>query len=117
MMMKSVFPNGVVYIEEVTISDIIAHIVTKHEGVQLSGNIKERMMKMIARRGKSGIGMMKENKEIHIDIYIVLHEITSFFSRCTLLQEEIKQEVEWMTGFVVKTVNVHIEKVLLNNEK
>lgn len=111
---KSVYPKEAVYIEEATISDIVSYIVERHDDIELIGSIKEQVMKMITGKRKKGIFIKKEDDGIQIDIYIMLNEISSYFSRCILLQEEIKQEVEWMTGLNVKTVNIHIVRVLVN---
>lgn len=111
---KGVFPKGTVYIEETAISDIVSYIVERYDGVELIGSIKEQVMKMITRKRKEGIFIKKETDEIQVDIYIMLSEIASYLSKCTLLQEEIKHKVEWMTGLDVKAINIHIVKVLMN---
>lgn len=115
--MKILVPKGTVYIEDLTIAEIISHIINKHDYLELTGSIKDHVLKMITGKGKKGIFVTKEEKEVQIDIHVMLYEMTSFFSKCTLLQEEIKKEVEWMTGLGVKAVNIHIEKLLLNSDK
>ncbi len=111
MAMESSLSNGVLYIENVTIADIVSYIAKKHDNMEFNATIKEQVLGFISRRRKKGIFIQNESDGIQIDIFLMFDDISAYLSKCTLLQEEIKREVEWMTGLTVKEINIHIVKL------
>lgn len=58
-----------------------------------------------------GIKVTQTDDQIQIDIYLIVEYGVNIPSMAWKIQENVKREVEKITGFEVKNVNIHVQGI------
>lgn len=84
--------------------------------VGTKSGIKEGVSRVVYNKGNhKGITIEEEDKEIIITVKIAVNTNRNILTVCRELQHFIKNEIECMTGVVVKKVNVQVEQLVIEN--
>ena len=109
--------NGALHISEDVLSSIAGITVSEIEGVTLPGSgIGSEIADIL---GKKNLGRgiqisIADDNVITVDCTIFVEIGFSILDICKNVQEAVASAVETMTGFIVKTVNVHVTGIVLD---
>lgn len=111
---------GDVKISEEVISTIAGVAATEVDGVvELSGSVVEGLAsKLGSKKSKSkGIKVEMSDEGTSVDVYIVINYGTKIPDLAWAIQENVKNNIENITGLTVLKVDVHIEGVIFPKEE
>lgn len=109
---------GSIKIANEVVAIIAGLAATEVDGVAgMSGGITGGITEMLGMKNLSkGVKVEVGEKESAIDIYIVVEYGSKISEVATLVQENVKETVENMTGLKVVEVNVHVQGVNIPKE-
>ncbi|WP_350344654.1 Asp23/Gls24 family envelope stress response protein [Proteinivorax tanatarense] len=109
---------GTIRIADEVVAVISGIAATNIEGVAgMSGGVAGDLAEMIGRKNLSkGIKVNVGETETAIDIFIVVEYGTKIPDVTKKIQDEVKKNVENMTGLSVVEVNVHVTSVKIEDE-
>jgi len=105
---------GMVQISPQVIEMIAKLTAEEVEGVhRLSGGFAHEFVDFLGRNKTSTKGIRSQvgQKEVAVDISIIIQYGNTFLSVARLLQEQVKNAIESMTNLIVVEVNVHIDGI------
>jgi uncharacterized alkaline shock family protein YloU len=114
MSMRNMLPFGALHITDKALTELVYIIVSEVKGVAKTiSELSETVYKAIGKRkGEKGILLQRVEDELIIDVKVALFHDAPIFRTCEAVQEHIKKEVELLTGFPVKAINVKVEKII-----
>ncbi len=113
MKIQQVLPFGSLYITKMTLNDLVQTCLDEIDGVAKTiSYFSEKVTNIIDRKTYKGIAIVNEGDVLTIDVRVALFNTASIFSTCHKIQEHIKSQIEKMTGFHVKEVNVKVEQII-----
>lgn len=84
----------------------------------LSGGITESISNILGKNNFSkGIKISAEENTLNIDIYLIVKFGVKIPEVAWNVQENVKKEVENITGLSVKAVNIHVQGVSFEDEQ
>ncbi len=109
---------GSIKIANEVVAIIAGLAATEVDGVAgMSGGITGGITEMLGMKNLSkGVKVEVGEKESAIDIYVVVEYGSNITEVATLVQENVKETVETMTGLRVIEVNVHVQGVNIPKE-
>jgi uncharacterized alkaline shock family protein YloU len=117
-MFNKVLPNGNVHIADQIVSLIASLAIVEIEGVVGTvSDFKDEMIRVVNKKTKQkGISVEKdEQEEITVDMRVALFYGVDIVETCKTIQQEVKQEIEAMTGIKVNSVHVKVEQIKMKN--
>lgn len=104
---------GVIRISDEVVAIIAGIAATEVEGVVgMSGGFVGGISEMLGKRNLSkGVRVEVGDRETAIDVYIIVEYGVRIPKIAQLVQENVKQAVESMTGLDVVQVNIHVQGV------
>ncbi|QAT42841.1 Asp23/Gls24 family envelope stress response protein [Aminipila luticellarii] len=105
---------GAVKISEDVIAICVINSALATKGVAgLSGGLTDTISKNILGKEplKKGIKISKEDDEINIDIYVIVHYGVKIPEVAWNIQKNVKKEVENMVDIPIKAINIHVQGV------
>ncbi|HLR34350.1 MAG TPA: Asp23/Gls24 family envelope stress response protein [Tissierellales bacterium] len=109
---------GSIKIANEVVAIIAGLAATEVDGVAgMSGGITGGITEMLGMKNLSkGVKVEVGEKESAIDIYVVVEYGSNITEVATLVQENVKETVETMTGLKVIEANVHVQGVNIPKE-
>jgi uncharacterized alkaline shock family protein YloU len=110
---------GELYIADEVIAMIAKIAVSEVEGVVSTvSSIREDVVRAVNNRNMpKGITVTTEEDGVMIDLKVAIYFGKNIRTVCSELQNNIKEQVEMMSGLVVKEINIMVEQVnVIENE-
>ncbi|MDD4295665.1 MAG: Asp23/Gls24 family envelope stress response protein [Ruminiclostridium sp.] len=110
---------GEIRISSDVVSIIASNAALEVEGIaSFGGGIAGNLSQVLGRKNPyKGVKVeVTENREVNIDLHIVVEYGVRIPDVAWKLQERIKQNVEQMTGLHVEEINVHVQGVNFEKE-
>ncbi|NLM11888.1 MAG: Asp23/Gls24 family envelope stress response protein [Clostridiaceae bacterium] len=110
---------GEIRISSEVVSVIASNAAMEVKGVaSLSGGIAGNISQVLGRKNPfKGIKVeMAEDRDVNIDLHVVVEYGARIPDVAWKLQERIKQSVESMTGLHVNEINIHVQGVSFDKE-
>ncbi|QIB69405.1 Asp23/Gls24 family envelope stress response protein [Aminipila butyrica] len=111
---------GAVKISEDVIAICVINAALATKGVAaLSGGLTDTISKNILGKAplKKGIKIAKEDEELLIDIYVIVHYGVKIPEVAWNIQKNVKKEIESMVDVPIKTINIHVQGVHFMEQK
>lgn len=107
---------GSIKISDEVIASTAAIAATQVEGVaELTGGISESISNIIGKSTQTkGIKVNVNEDNVVIDIYIIVNYGVKIPEVAWNVQENVKKEIEKITGISVKAINIHVQGVEFN---
>jgi uncharacterized alkaline shock family protein YloU len=114
MGVQHMLPFGLLHITDRTLTELVHIILSEISGVAKTiSKLTEPISNVVDRKkGTKGVCLKYDANELVIDVKVALFDNVSIFQTCYLIQEYIKEEIEVMTGLVVKGINVKVEQII-----
>lgn len=109
---------GSVKISDEVVGIIAGLAATEVKGVAgMSGGIVGGIAEMLGKKNLSkGVKVKVEEKEVAVDLYIVVEYGVRIPDVAWEIQEKVKKAIESMTGLEVVEVNIHVQGVHMEKE-
>ncbi|NLN66137.1 MAG: Asp23/Gls24 family envelope stress response protein [Clostridiaceae bacterium] len=110
---------GEIRISSDVVSIIASNAALEVEGISsLSGGIAGNISQVLGRKNPfKGIKVdVSENREVNIDLHIIVEYGARIPDVAWKIQERIKRNVEQMTGLHVEAINIHVQGVSFDKE-
>ena len=109
---------GEVKISEEVISVVAGLAVTEVEGVSVANSIADGIVeKFVKKNYGKGIRVELTEKEVSVDVHVVVDYGIKIPDAAWQLQEIIKKNIENMTDLTVSKVNIFVESISIEREK
>ncbi|MBQ3554214.1 MAG: Asp23/Gls24 family envelope stress response protein [Clostridia bacterium] len=109
---------GEVKISEEVISVVAGLAVTEVEGVSVANSIADGIVeKFVKKNYGKGIRVELTEKEVSVDVHVVVDYGIKIPDAAWQLQEIIKKNIENMTDLTVAKVNIFVESISIEREK
>lgn len=109
---------GDVKISEEVISVVAGVAVTEVEGVSVANSIADGIVeKFVKKNYGKGIRVALAEKEVSVDVHVVVDYGIKIPDAAWQLQEIIKKNIENMTDLTVSKVNIFVESISIEREK
>lgn len=110
---------GTIKISDEVVGAIASLATTEVDGISgMSGGIGDGIVKLLTgSQLTKGVKVEVGEKEVVIDIFVVVDYGVNIPEVCWKAQENVKQIVEKMTGLAVVGVNVYVQGVYIKNKK
>ena len=109
---------GEVKISEEVISVVAGLAVTEVEGVSVANSIADGIVeKFVKKNYGKGIRVELAEKEVSVDVHVVVDYGIKIPDAAWQLQEIIKKNIENMTDLTVAKVNIFVESISIEREK
>lgn len=109
---------GDVKISEEVISVVAGVAVTEVEGVSVANSIADGIVeKFVKKNYGKGIRVALAEKEVSVDVHVVVDYGIKIPDAAWQLQEIIKKNIENMTDLTVAKVNIFVESISIEREK
>lgn len=110
---------GEIRISSEVVSVIASNAAMEVDGIaSLSGGIAGNISQVLGRKNPfRGIKVeVTENREVNIDLHIIVEYGARIPDVAWKIQERIKQNVEQMTGLRVEEINIHVQGVSFDKD-
>ena len=116
-MKKDNTPLGDIQISKQAIATIAYQAVQRSYGVVglASKNIADELAHAIVKDPTHGIDVEYKNKEINIDIYIIIEYGTRIKSVAASVANTVRYQVENSLGVPVNEINIHVQGLRISN--
>ena len=116
-MKKGNTPLGDIQISKQAIATIAYQAVQRSYGVVglASKNIADELAHAIVKDPTHGIDVEYKDKEIHIDIYIIIEYGTRIKSVAASVANTVSYQVEKSLGIPVNEINIHVQGLRISN--
>jgi uncharacterized alkaline shock family protein YloU len=110
---------GDIQISKQAIATIAFQAVLRSYGVVglASKNIADELAHAIVKDPTHGIDVEYKNKEINIDIYIIIEYGTNIKSVAASVANTVRYQVEKSLGLPVNEINVHVQGLRISNNE
>ena len=117
LMKKGNSPLGDIQISKQAIATIAYQAVQRSYGVVglASKNIANELAHAIVKDPTHGIDVEYKDKEIHIDIYIIIEYGTRIKSVAASVANTVSYQVEKSLGIPVNEINIHVQGLRISN--
>ncbi len=117
LMKKGNAPLGDIQISKQAIATIAYQAVQRSYGVVglASKNIADELAHAIVKDPTHGIDVEYKDKEIHIDIYIIIEYGTRIKSVAASVANTVSYQVEKSLGIPVNEINIHVQGLRISN--
>lgn len=104
---------GVIKISEETVVTLITNVLLISDDIHdLSSSFAGNISNIIGKTsGSKGVNVAITENDVNVDIYIIVNYGVNIPKIAWKLQESIKKEIENMTSYSVKSVNIHVQGV------
>lgn len=111
--------SGIIRISDDVVATIAGLAALETPGIAaMSGGISEGLAKRLSGKNvQKGVSVEVGQLEAAIDLRVILHYGSKIQDVCLILQENVKEAVENMTGLNVVEVNVKVEGVAFKEEE
>ena len=118
-MKKENTPLGDIQISKQAISTIAFQAVQRSYGVVglASKNIADELAHAIVKDPTHGIDVEYKNKEINIDIYIIIEFGTRIKSVAASVANTVRYQVEKALGVPVNEINIHVQGLRVSSDE
>ena len=113
-MIERLLSNGKLLITEEVLALITLLKIDETEGIAktISG-VKDDILNVIrSKYSRKGVTIVNTEDGVSIEIRISLYYGNNVIETCKKLQETVVQEIEAMTGVVVKNINIKVEQII-----
>jgi uncharacterized alkaline shock family protein YloU len=119
LMTKENTPLGDIQISKQAIATIAFQAVQRSYGVVglASKNIADELAHAIVKDPTHGIDVDYKNKEINIDIYIIIEYGTRIKSVAASVANTVRYQVEKSLGLPVNEINIHVQGLRISNDE
>ena len=116
-MTKENTPKGEIQISKQAIATIAFQAVQRSYGVVglASKNIADELAHALVKDPTHGIDVVYKNKEINIDIYIIIEYGTRIKSVAASVANTVRYQVERSLGLPVNEINIHVQGLRISN--
>ncbi len=116
-MKKENTPKGDIQISKQAIATIAFQAVQRSYGVVglASKNIADELAHALVKDPTHGIDVYYKNKEINIDIYIIIEYGTRIKSVAASVANTVRYQVERSLGVPVNEINIHVQGLRISN--
>ncbi len=113
-MIEKLLSNGKLLITEEVLALITLLTIDETEGIAktVSGVKNEIFNVLSSKYTRKGVTIENSEDGVSIDIRISLYYGNNIIETCKKLQESVVQEIEAMTGVVVKDINIKVEQII-----
>lgn len=110
--------RGVIQIADQVVAVIAGIAANEVPGVStMASGLYEDLTKKISRKTAArGVDVSIVEDETIIDLRITVRFGVRIDRACRMVQEKVKEEVEGLTGLIVREVNVRVEGIMLRQE-
>jgi uncharacterized alkaline shock family protein YloU len=111
--------NGMLHITEEVLAIITSVCINEFEGIKVtSSSLKESIVTKITKSyTRRGITIEHHDNEITVGVKVSFNYGSNIFETCKNLQKAIKTEVEALSGFTIKQVDISVDHIMLNENK
>jgi uncharacterized alkaline shock family protein YloU len=111
--------TGLIRISDDVVSTIAGLAALDTPGIAaMSGGISEGLAKRLSGKNvQKGVSVEVGQTEAAVDLRVIIHYGSQIQTVCKLLQDNVKEAVENMTGLTVVEVNVKVEGVAFKEEE
>lgn len=83
----------------------------------MSGGLVGGIAEFLGKKNFSkGVKIEVVNGEVVINLYVIAEYGVALPEVCDKIQDTVKRDVETMTGYAVKSVNIHVQGIKVNRE-
>jgi uncharacterized alkaline shock family protein YloU len=118
-MKKANTPLGDIQISKQAIATIAFQAVQRSYGVVglASKNIADELAHAIVKDPTHGIDVEYKNKEINIDIYVIIEFGTRIKTVAASVANTVRYQVEKALGIPVNEINIHVQGLRISNDE
>ena len=108
---------GNIYLSHRAICTIVSHAAQMSYGIVglAPKNLAAGLAAVLAKDSTQGVSVKSDGKNVTIDLYIIVEYGTRITSVANSVSDNVKYQVEKMTGLHVENVNVHVKGLRISN--
>ena len=110
-------PKGNIYISHRAIASIVYHAALESYGLVglASKNLAAGLANVLVKDSMKGVDIQFDGQSVEIDLYIIIEYGTRITSVAESVADNVRYQVENLTGMTVKNVNVHVRGLRISN--
>ncbi len=109
--------NEIIILDDV-LQSIAAHSVKELDGVALISSFADGIMeKIVKKSANKAVRVEMNDKNVSLDVHISIEHGLKIIDVCSVLQANIKKDIEEVTDLVVETVNIFVDNLTIKENE
>ena len=105
--------NEIIIVDDV-LQTIAAHSVKEMDGVSLISSFTEGIMEKIVKKSTNkAVRVDMQDKNVSLEVHIAIEHGLKITDVCSVLQANIKKDIEEVTDLIVESVNIFVDNLTI----